>query len=246
MQLVDVHAHYGKWPFPIPERDVQGLLRLMDDADIEICLLSSALAIVYDMREGNRRLAEAIRPCHPRLRGYVTVNANYLTESCEEMDRYLDGDRFVGVKVHPSYQARSAASAENVRLVEEVAKSRRPLLIHTMGASAVSETLDLARRFPELPILFGHGGGDAWEQAAREASQMNNLYLEFCASHCEYLKVPEGVRLAGAHKIMFGSDLDLISPHFIRGMYDAAPLTEHQRSQVYRENAVQLFGLSGE
>jgi len=246
MRLVDVHAHYGKWPFPIPERDAQGLLRLMDESDIEICLLSSTLAIVYDMREGNRRLAEAIRPCHPRLRGYVTVNANYLTESCEEMDRYLDGERFLGVKIHPSYQGRSAASAENLRLVEEVAKRRRPLLIHTMGEGAVQETLDLARRFPELTVVFGHGGGDAWEQAAREAGRMNNVYLEFCASHCERLKVPEGVRLAGAHKVMFGSDLDLISPHFVRGMYDSALLAENQRSQVYRDNAVRLFALSGE
>ena len=129
MRPIDVHAHYGKWPFPIPERDAEGLLRLMDESGIETCLLSSALAIVYDMREGNRRLAEAIRPCHPRLRGYVTVNANYLTESCEEMHRYLDGERFVGVKIHPSYQGRAAASAENLRLVEEVAKRRRPLLI---------------------------------------------------------------------------------------------------------------------
>ncbi len=245
MRLVDVHAHYGKWPFPIREREAEGLLRLMDEAEIETCLLSSVLAIVYDMRQGNRRLAEAISP-YRRLRAYVTVNANYLDESCEEMERYLDREGFVGVKIHPGYQGRSAGSAENLRLVEEVAKRARPLLIHTMGEGAVRETVEAARRFPELKMVLGHGGADAWELASQEAARLGNLYLEFCASHCEYGKVREGVRLAGADKVMFGSDLDLISPHFTRGMYDAAGLSEGERRRVYRENALRLFQLSGE
>jgi hypothetical protein len=245
MRLIDVHGHYGKWPFPIRERDADGLLRLMDEAGIEVCLLSSALAIVYDMREGNRRLAEAIAG-RARLRGYVTVNANYLGESCEELDRYLDMEGFVGVKIHPSYQGRSAASAENLGLMEQVAKRGRPLLIHTMGEGAVRETFEVARRFPELSMVLGHGGGDAWELAAREASGVGNVYLEFCASHCEYGKVAEGVRLAGAEKVMFGSDLDLISPHFVKGMYEAAGLSAEARALVYRANAMRLFNLSGE
>jgi len=244
MRIVDVHAHFGKWPFPIPVRNAEGLLRLMDEAEIEMCLLSSALAIVYDMREGNRALAEAIAP-HPRLRGYVTLNANYLAESCEEMDRYLDGETFVGVKIHPSYQGRSAGSVENLRLMEQAAQRGRPLLIHTMGEEAVAETVEAAARFPEMKVILAHGGGVAWQAAASKAGQAPNLYVEFCASACEYWKVTEGLRLAGAEKVLFGSDMDLISPHFIRGMYDSSEMDEETRRKVYRDNAIKLFGLTG-
>ncbi len=80
MQIIDIHTHYGRWPFPVQANDAAGLLRLMDRHGIERAVMSSAEAIVYDMRSGNARMAEAIRG-QDRIFGWVVANPNFLSSS---------------------------------------------------------------------------------------------------------------------------------------------------------------------
>ncbi len=65
---------------------------------IDKAIVSSSLAIVYDFREGNRILAEAIQP-RPELFGYVTINLNYAEAGIEELDTYAANPKFVGCKI---------------------------------------------------------------------------------------------------------------------------------------------------
>ncbi len=100
MKIIDTHGHLGLWPFPqvdvSPEQMVAGLKR----SEIAQIIISSGLAIVYDFREGNRRLADEIEP-HPELFGYVTLNMNYPKEGEGELDLYLERSKFVGAEIHP-------------------------------------------------------------------------------------------------------------------------------------------------
>ncbi len=68
---------------------------------------------------------------------------------------------------------------------------------------------------------------------------------EFCATGCERGKVEESVREAGANRILFGSDIDLIDPAYILGLYEEAALTPQEQQLVMHGNASRLFGESG-
>ena len=46
---------------------------------------------------------------------------------------------------------------------------------------------------------------------------------------------------AGAEKVLFGSDVDLILPEFVLGAYQEAGLSEEQAEKVFWSNAVRLF-----
>lgn len=237
-RIFDVHGHLGNWPFPIPACSAEGLVGLIRRAGIERLIISSALGVVYDFRAGNLVAAEAVVK-HPELFAYVVVNANYLKESCEEMDHFLDMEKFVGVKIHADYQGRTSDSPENLRLLEEVAKRGRPALLH---GSALSESLRAVERFPELPIVLAHGGYP-WQHAAEAAACLPNLFLEFAASAQPFGRVRGAVEIAGAGKVLFGSDVDLILPEFVLGAYQEAELSEEQAEKVFWSNAVKLFHL---
>ena len=68
--IIDLHAHIHGFGLPVGHHGAEDLLREMDRHQIEVTAVSSALAIMYDMVEGNAALARDIATSD-RLRGYV-------------------------------------------------------------------------------------------------------------------------------------------------------------------------------
>lgn len=240
--IIDAHCHEGPWPFPMKPDGAKGILELMRKTGIEKCILSSAEALVSDFVHGNKEMAKAIEG-HPELLGYVTVNPNYLEQSCAEMDTYLSMPNFVGVKVHPGYCGQSINSQLTKALAKEVEKRGVPLLIHTMGFGEPAKVLDLAQHVSNLPILMGHGGSNAWRESLEVLGRTSNVYTEFCASFCDRGKVEETIKAVGADRVLFGSDMDLIAPEYILGMYEEAGMSAEEQDKVMYENVAQLFGI---
>jgi predicted TIM-barrel fold metal-dependent hydrolase len=239
--IIDIHTHYGRWPFPMSQWGAEYCATLMKRRGISKAVMSSSYAIVYDFIEGNRQMAEGIKD-YPQLNGYVTVNPNYYEASCEELEKYYKLPNFVGAKIHPSYCRQSINSPSTRKLVRKIAEYGRPLLIHTYGAGEPTKILDLAKDNPDLPIIMGHGGADAWREAADVISQTKNIYMEFCCSALEIDKVRRTIDLIGADHILFGSDFDLIHPGFIAGSYEEAGLTQEEKEKILYKNASRIFG----
>jgi len=214
---------------------------LMDRHGIGRLVLSSAEAIVYDMDSGNRRLAEAIEG-RGRLFGWVLANPNFLEASCEEMDRYLQRDNFVGVKIHPSYSRTEIGDPKMAALFEEIAKRNVPVEIHTYSAGAAQQVLEYGRRHPHMPIVMAHAGALEYEGAARCAAEVDNLFLEFCCSHALRRRVRRAIEIAGIERVVFGSDIDLLSPAFTLGMFEDATLSEDEARAAFSGNAERIFG----
>ena len=244
MGIIDVHGHFGKWPFPIGGDATRNLLELMERFDIETAIVSSSKAIVYDMAEGNAELAAMLRRTDGIL-GYVTTNPNYLAASCREMDTYLSEEKFVGVKIHPMYSRCAVGTPAMADLISEIAQRRSILKIHTVNAAAARATGTEAARHPGLPIILAHAGGSEARETAKVARDYPNVYLEFCCGNTERGKVRHALQTAGLPKVLFGSDLDLLSPGFVLGMYEGAELSDAEKRAIYHDNAARLFGLTG-
>ena len=243
MPIIDIHSHYGKWPFPMKDWGIEFSLDLMRKRGISKTVMSSASAIVYDFVEGNRDMAQAIEG-HPELLGYVTVNPNYFDASCREIEEYYKKPNFVGAKIHPAYCRRAINSPQTRALVRKIADYGRPLLIHTYGQGTPSQILDLVKDCPDLPIIMGHGGADAWREAADVVKQSENVYMEFCCSLLETDKVRRSIdTTGGADKILFGSDLDLIHPGMIAGSYEEACLSQDEKEKILYRNASRIFDI---
>ncbi|MGD8238070.1 MAG: amidohydrolase family protein [Armatimonadota bacterium] len=243
MGIIDVHGHFGRWPFPIGGDTVGNLLELTDRFGIETAVVSSSKAIVYDMAEGNAELAEVLQRTDGLL-GYVTTNPNHLGASCRQMDRYLPRRKFVGVKVHPTYSRCAVGTPAMGDLISEIARRQAILKIHTFSAAAAMAMAAEAARHPEMPIILAHAGGAEARETATVAREHPNVYLEFCCGHAERGKVRAAILTAGLERILFGSDLDLINPAFVLGMYEGAELTDAEKQAIYHDNAARLFGLS--
>lgn len=252
MRCIDVHCYYGKWGFPIYDMSIDGILELMDRAEVEKAILMSAQAIQYDFVSGNAELAEAISG-HDSLFGYVYINMHYPELSLREMETYLDSAKFVGVKYNGEYSRAAACAPENreaFSLLEQ--RYGKPLLLHTWGLpehgnavaySLPSQALELALAHPRLKIVMGHMGGTEWMSAIRAAEGAPNLYLDTCASYADSDKVGAAVRILGADRVLFGSGATEGNLYMQKGAVLDAEISAVERMDVLYGSACRVFDL---
>jgi uncharacterized protein len=243
MRIVDIHNHYGKWSFPMQQLSAADMVAVLKARGIDRAIVSSSLAIVYDFREGNRALAEAIQP-HPELLGYVTINLNYAEEGIRELDAYAANPKFVGCKIHPNYSRQKIDSPAGRRVLGVLNELHRPLLLHTYSSALESpwNAVPVAKANPHVPILMAHMGGDAWREGLLAAREAQNLYVDMCASWADVDKVAAAVEAIGPERVLFGSDFTLFDPAHTLGMVEEADLSDEARSLILHGNAERLFG----
>jgi len=242
IRTIDVHQHVGPWPFPGKWGGIEINLELMELRGIDVAIISSTEAIVDDMIAGNAHLAEDIAG-HPNLLGYVTLNPRFPGLSVREMEKYARHPQFVGYKIHTSYSGTAMGEPRLAALFERMAQAPRPLLIHTWGAAAVSALAALAARYPQLPIIVAHAGGDAWRQAIAAAAAQPNLWLEFAMSTPERGRIERAVEALGGERVLFGTDSTLFDPQYMLSCFAEAQVPDSLRPQMMGENAARLFGL---
>lgn len=237
-RIIDVHGHLGEWFFPIPRYSLDEADAILARYGIELCIFSSALAVIHDFREGNAWLKQAIAD-RERMAGYVTINPHYPDDSRAHLDAYLPLADFLGVKYHTNYTNTRADSPLALNLLEDVQQRGVPILLH----APAGQIAKVAEHLPDLSIIMPHFNLLAGSDAPL-LSGLPNVWVDFSGtdSHCG--RVAEAVELVGHQRVLFGSDVMLIDPGRALGMVDDAGLTTEERECVLYRNAAELFGLA--
>lgn len=166
--LIDVHAHYsprlytdtmfringGKRPanwVQFPDNDdpdqIEGRIKLMDEAGVQMQILSHGILSPYAEKEVDA--IEAARICndayaaltkrHPdRFASYVSLPLPHIEASLREMARGLDELGMVGVGLNCSALNRSLAESEFDPIYEEMNQRGTVLYFHPAGCGICS------------------------------------------------------------------------------------------------------------
>jgi len=242
--IIDVHQHSGPWPFPGRWGGVTENLRLMKPCGIDKAIISSTRAVVQDMIAGNAELAESIAGYPQQLYAYVTVNPTCPGLSRREIERYQNNPQFVGVKIHTAYSGCAMDDPRLDAMLHIVEEWGKPLLIHTIGASAVASLRVLAGKHPDLPVIMAHAGGDAWRQGIAAAKEHPNLYLDFAKSTPYSGTIARALQELGSTRLVFGTDATLFDPLYTKARFDAVEMSPHDRDLIMGGNAMRLFGFT--
>ncbi|MFP4032947.1 MAG: amidohydrolase family protein, partial [Desulfococcaceae bacterium] len=115
--------------------------------------------------------------------------------------------------------------------------------------NTLAQIYAVARSFPENKIIFAHWGGGIFfyrllKREVREA--LANVYFDTAASPFLYTPeiYPAAAALAGADRILLGSDFPLLRPgRYLRDMAESG-ISEADRAAMVGGNAARLFGLA--
>ena len=243
MKIIDAHAHLGVWPFPIEQVHLTALQEILDKFGFYRTIVSSARAILYDMEEGNREVAEAASQ-DERILGLIFVNPNLLEKSISELERWGTDSRFVGVKYHPSYVKLPVNAPENQPLLEKIAELRLPLCVHTWGRELGASALDVARKYSNLKLVCFHMGWPDYEDLLEKARPLENVSVEIAVTGVEHNRVRRAVEVLGKERVLFGTDTTLLNPARMLGLVEESRLTAEEKEFIFHRNAERVFKIS--
>lgn len=214
--IIDAHAHVlssSDANLKFSYADAAGMLTALDRFGID----QACVSVVGSGHQNDEMLA-VLDAAPGRYVGFVLVNPRYPEQMLEDLHRCFEHPMVKGIgEVHPtSYQHEYPITGDRYVPVWEFASARRiPVLIHSGPRSEASRCspamlAQVARAYPDMPVLVGHSGGyDSWDmldEAIEVASGCDNMFLEICAMGRFYGAVEHMVAGLGADKVIFGTD----------------------------------------
>lgn len=236
------------------------LLASMDESGVDVSVICGFPWMKEDTcRMHNDYILDAVSMYPDRLKGLCCLNP-FSGEGAKEVQRCLDAG-FAGVG-EVAFYGEDGISGEGVLRLEPVMALCRerglPVLIHTnepvghaypgKSGNTLAQIYALIKAYPDNTLILGHWGGGIFfysllKKEVRDV--LKNVYYDTAAS-C-FLYEPAIYRiaaeLAGADKILFGTDFPLIKAERYYREIEAAGLEEPARKKLMGENAAALFGL---
>ena len=260
---IDVHCHFRVMPEQ-PSTCLGGadIQRELERFNIECAVVSSTAAYKDDLNVGNQETLDHL-DLFERMRGSVVVNPHHLADSVRWLDLAARDPRIAHVTINPLSTYESYTSPQWIHLFAEIAARRLPVFYNTGGQDlyrrsatatvqghlfkvrgAPADEVAMFRRidqlYPHTPVIIGHGHGLEGLDLARTC---RNIHLELCTSYPEQNVYRRAVDAVGAERVLFGTDLEMISPAFVCGSIWEAGLTEEEARLVFRDNARRLLEL---
>ena len=206
--------------------------------------------------ERKREIREYLEKHSDRVSGLIPIDPSQPVESCRKMDEWIRSGPCIGIKYyggnpggvvcsHPDNDAiiRLAAELKAVIYIHTWmkigGKPRRPGGDNERGESTPMDVALLAQRFPDVPLICGHSGGD-WELGVRAVRTFKNVYVEFSGSDPHSGQVDYTVREVGVSRLIWGGHGPSRSYSTELSKVLDADLTDDQRLQVFGGNLRRL------
>jgi hypothetical protein len=238
--IIDCHCHAGKgdrmtapWNTIAP---LKSYLRRAQAAGIDKTIVIPAFH--SDYAEANEELGRIVARHPRRLLGFAFVHARRDAGRIREMvGRAVEKWNFRGIKVH-------GFDAMPTREVCDTARRfRLPVLVDVVSRPQVIDMF--APQYPDVNFIIPHLGSftDDWkahQQVIYQIARYPNIYADTSAVR-QFDYLVQAVRLAGARKLLFGSDGPWTHPGLELHKIKLLGLPADQQALVLGGNVLRLL-----
>jgi predicted TIM-barrel fold metal-dependent hydrolase len=199
-----------------------------------------------------REIREYLEKHSDRVSGLIPIDPSQPVESCRRIEDWVRNGPCIGIKYYGGNPGGVVCShADNDAIIRLAAELKAVVYIHTWmkiggqprrpggdnerGESTPMDVALLAQRFPDVPLICGHSGGD-WELGVRAVRPHENVYIEFSGSDPHSGQVDYTVRELGAGRLIWGGHGPSRSYSTELSKVFDADLTQEQRLQIFGGN----------
>ena len=211
--MIDFHTHTPAWRTASwlggAKFGVGDFIEFMDGAGIDQAVVLSHDGLFNSTPEANDDLAAFVDEFPDRLIGFGSYDPRR-PEALSEIKRSFSELHLRGLKLHPWLQGFSMHEGSLDPIMEVLGEHGGILLCHdgTPPYSTAGQIAALARRFPSVPVVLGHGGlHDLWRESLAFTQDTENLYICICGTPPYAAK--QILDRSPAHKVLFGTDAGL-------------------------------------
>lgn len=207
--IIDGHCHIGE--SESSPLSGEKLVSKMEDDGIDMTIAFHSDP--YDL--DNDYIAKVMKRFPNKIIGFAFINPCQRT-AVDQLKRSIEVLGLKGMKLHPVVHGYSLSNHLYVDpLFKICADKDLPVIIH--GASDIFthpyEFDEMARVFPEVKLIMAHMGFTwACDQARTVAKRRENVYLD--TAGVAPAEIALAVKIAGANKIVMGSDNPFWSPRW--------------------------------
>ena len=235
-------------PEQIFEREVRRLKDWFEKYEVAyeaVSNISPMVDRVWQSRHGeNEYVARLSERLNGRIIGLYVPNvfepADIIKEKIEEAVKTYG---FKGIKLHPWVSAFPLNHPIVYPVFDMAAKYGLPVLSHSARSEFCTPLLfvDIALRYPEVPIIMGHMGKQHLHYDVIPAMRLaENLYLETSGSKIQVL-LERVVKEFGAERVLFGTD----GPHDLLPAYLARiedlNVSDEEKEWILGKSAAKIF-----
>jgi uncharacterized protein len=206
--------------------------------------------------EKNEEVRKFLETNSGRVSGLIPIDPGDPLGSGRKIEEWVEKGPCVGIKYYGGNPKGIRCShADNDVIIRQAAKLNALVYVHTWyqmggeprrpgganlgGESTPEDVALLARRFPDLPLICGHSGGD-WELGVRAVRQFRNVYIEFSGSDPHSGQVDFTVAEVGADRLVWGGHGPSRSYSTELAKVFDADLTQAQREKIFGGNLRRL------
>lgn len=173
--------------------------------------------------------------------GTIPIGLDY-NDSSSWIEKYVVKNKFLGL-------GEFTLAPGQIKILDSVFQASHtfnnlPIWIHAFWPLAlkdIKEIFDLAKKYPNVPVIIGHLGGTNWLDVIKMAKETNNVYIDLSA--CYAIVALKMAIHELPEKCLFSSDLpygDLVSSKF---SIERACKNDTIKKQVLGENIANLLKL---
>jgi predicted TIM-barrel fold metal-dependent hydrolase len=202
--------------------------------------------------EKKREIREYLENHSDRVSGLIPVDPSQPVESCRKIEEWIANGPCIGIKYYGGNPGGIVCShGDNDVIIRLAAELKAVIYIHTWmkiggmprrpggdnepGESTPMDVAQLAKRFPDVPLICGHSGGD-WELGVRAVRECDNVSIEFSGSDPHSGQVDYTVGEVGVSRLIWGGHGPSRSYSTELAKVFDADLTHDQRLQIFGGN----------
>lgn len=250
--IVDAHAHISDTDYG----NINGLIKIHNKLNIEKGvlvpggMLDVRIMTKYVTGEAepttiipNNSLIKSILEQYPdRFFGFYCIDPNNGKNSLGEFEKAIKEDGFSGLKLSPMTHQFSMTGYVTKELAALCGDMEVPFYTHVLynPAASTAKIGLLAKEFPKTTFIIGHlGFGPSDTMAFDIAKEYDNVYLE--TSTANTLAISEAYRIAGANKLIFGSEYPLSNPEVEMKKIEVLGFKEEDRDLIMGKNILNIL-----
>lgn len=160
----------------------------------------------------------------------------------DQVDHLLKKEKVLGIKIHPAYHKYDLGKYGDI-IFSLASKHRKFVLTHTGDHAA---EVKFANKYPNVNLIIAHLGSDGTGiiDAVKEAKNQNVFTDTSSEASSRNNVIEYAVSQIGSEKIFFGTDT--YSCGFQRGRIEFARITEKDKCNILRNNALNHFPILGQ
>lgn len=243
IRAIDTHTHinhgsaYDTKVHELYKSDLADILAINEAVNVEKTFCSTFASVLSNIpvAQENEYMFDIAKNTE-NLYQYVVVEPR-TEETFFQAERMLKTEKCVGVKIHPGYHGYTLAQYGDK--IFSFVQSLGGGIVQIHPENPPDTVLPFANRYPDVTFIIAHVGMTTFSDAIEKA-KYRNIYTDTSGSASTTNNVIEyTVSRVGSEHILFGTDT--YDAGFQRGRIEYARISDKDKENILRNNAVRLF-----